>query len=74
MEEYIHENLEIAHANEEAYLNELVAYWLHFESYTSDWLNSKLDEVLIIVSQLVQTTTTDMNSWSEPIVISTKEP
>ncbi len=74
MEEYIHDNLEIAHANEEAYLNELVAYWLHFESYTSDQFSSKLDEVFIIVSQPVQITIADTNSWSEPIVISTKEP
>jgi hypothetical protein len=40
--------LEIARANEKAYLNELVAYQLKFEGYTYDWFISKLVEVLAI--------------------------
>ncbi len=74
MEEQIHDSLEIAHVDEEAYLNELVAYQLHFEGYINDWFNGKLDEVPIIVSQPVQTITVDTNSQNEPIITTTKEP
>ncbi len=35
-EDQIQNNLEIVHANEEAYLNELVAYQLQFKDYTYD--------------------------------------
>ncbi len=45
MEEQIQDSLEIACAYEEVYLNELVAYWLQFDGYTYDRLNSKLVEV-----------------------------
>ncbi len=55
-------------------MNELVAYQLHFEGYTYDWFNDKLDEVPIIVSQPVQVVTTNMNSQSEPSVTTTEEP
>jgi hypothetical protein len=43
--------LKIVYANEEAYLNELVAYQLQFEDYTYDQLTSKLVEVLVVVFQ-----------------------
>jgi hypothetical protein len=52
--------LEIARANEEAYLNELLAYQLHFEGYKYDQLIGKLVEVLVNVFQkfsFVQATT-----------------
>ena len=55
-------------------MNELVAYQLHFEGYTYDWLNGKLDEVPIIVSQPMQATTTNTNFQSEPIVTTIEEP
>ncbi len=54
-------------------MNELIAYWLHFEGYTYDWFNDKLDDVPIIVSQPMQDVTTNTNSQSEPIVINTEE-
>ncbi len=37
--------MEIIRANEEAYLNELVAYQLQFDGYIYDWLTGKLCEV-----------------------------
>jgi hypothetical protein len=40
----------MAHADEEAYLNELVAYRLKFEGYMYDWLSAKLVEILVKVS------------------------
>jgi hypothetical protein len=43
--------LEIACADEEAYLNELAAYQLHFEGYKYDWLIGKLAKVPIDVFQ-----------------------
>jgi hypothetical protein len=49
MEEYIQNSLEIIHANEKAYLNELVAYQLWFDGHTYDRFISKLVEVPIIV-------------------------
>jgi hypothetical protein len=45
----IQENLKIVCVNVEAYLNELVAYQLHFEGYKYDQLISKLVEVLVNV-------------------------
>jgi hypothetical protein len=36
IEKQIQESLEIIHVDEEAYLNELVAYWLHFKGYKYD--------------------------------------
>ncbi len=54
-------------------MNELIAYWLHFEGYTYDWFNDKLDDVPIIVSQLMQVVTTNTNSQSELIVTTTEE-
>jgi len=36
IEERIQDNLEIARVDEEKYLNELVAYQLHFEGYKYD--------------------------------------
>jgi hypothetical protein len=53
MKEHIHDSLEIVCVDEEAYLNKLVAYPLQFEGYTYDWLNVKLVEVPIIVSQKI---------------------
>ncbi len=46
---YIQESLDIARANEVVYLNELVAYWLHFEGYKYDQLTSKLVEIHVDV-------------------------
>ncbi len=51
VKEQFQESLEIIHASEEAYLNELVAYRLHFESYKYDQFISKLVEVLVNVFQ-----------------------
>ncbi len=61
MDEQIQANLEIIRANEEAYLNELVAYQLHFEVYKYDRLTGKLVEVPINVS------------WNEHVVTIIKE-
>ncbi len=49
IEEQIQNNLEIVRVDEEAYLNELVIYWLHFEHYKFDQVTSKLVEVPINV-------------------------
>jgi hypothetical protein len=38
------------HANEEVYLNELVAYQLQFDGYTYDRLIKKLIKVFITIS------------------------
>ncbi len=43
-EEQIQNNLEIAHADEETYMFELVAYKVQFLKYMYDRLNSKLIE------------------------------
>jgi len=51
IEKKIQESFEIVHVDEKAYLNELVAYWLHFKGYKYDWLISKLVEVPIYVFQ-----------------------
>jgi hypothetical protein len=59
----IQESLEIVHVDEEAYLNELVAYWLHFEGYKYDWLIGKLVEVLINVFQKKFTCATSCYSY-----------
>jgi CRISPR/Cas system-associated endonuclease Cas3-HD len=50
-EKKILESLDITHANEEAYLHELVAYWLHFEGYKYDRLINKLIEIPINIFQ-----------------------
>ncbi len=58
-------SLEIVHVDEEAYLNERIAYWLHFEGYKYDQLTSKLVEVPIIIFQkfsLVQAATIVISS------------
>ncbi len=49
MEEKIQDNLEIICADEEAYLNKLIAYRLQFEGYIYDQLSDKLVEVPINV-------------------------
>ncbi len=49
IEEQIQDSLEIAYANEEAYMNELVLYRLHFEGYKYDQVIGKLVKVLINV-------------------------
>jgi hypothetical protein len=77
VKEQIQESLEIIHASEEAYLNELVAYWLHFESYKYDQLISKLVEVLVNVFQNVnspmQETVVVISFWNGLVVSTTKE-
>jgi hypothetical protein len=68
--------LEIARVDEEAYLNELVAYWLHFEGYTYDQLTSKLVDVPITFSQKfspMQVMTAILSSWSEPFIITMEQ-
>jgi hypothetical protein len=45
LKKHIQESLEIARVNKKAYLNELVAYRLHFEGYKYDWLTGKLVEI-----------------------------
>ncbi len=54
-------------------MNELVSYWLHFEGYTYDRFNGKLDDVPIIICQPMQAATPDTNSRSEPIVTTIEE-
>ncbi len=51
IEKLTQESLDIARVDEEAYLNELVSYWLHFEGYKYDQLIGKLVEVPIDVFQ-----------------------
>jgi hypothetical protein len=50
MKELIQDNLEITHVNEEAYLNELVAYRLQVEGYMYDQFHNKLVEIFVTVS------------------------
>jgi hypothetical protein len=67
----VQDSLEIASANEEAYLNELVAHWLHFEGYKYDRITSKLVEVPINVLQKnshVQATTIITSFWKKCVV------
>ncbi len=69
--------MDIACANEEAYLNELVGYQLHFEGYKYDQLINKLIEIPVNVFQknsLMQSTTVATSSKNEPIVTTTKKP
>jgi hypothetical protein len=69
--------LEIACADEEAYLNELVVYWLQFDGYTYDQLTSKPIEVPVITFQkfsLVKATIIITSFQNEHVVITTKEP
>ncbi len=51
--ERIQDNLEMVCANEDAYLNKLVTYWLQFEGYTYDWLSTKLVEIHVEISQRI---------------------
>jgi hypothetical protein len=69
--------LKIVHVDEEAYLNELVTYRLHFEGYKYDQLISKLVEVLVNVlhrGSHVQPVVVATSSWSEHVVTTTEEP
>jgi len=63
IEKKIQESFEIVHVDEKAYLNELVAYGLHFEGYKYDCLNSKLVEVPINVFQKKFTCATSCCSY-----------
>ncbi len=65
--------MEIARANEKAYLNELIAYRLHFEGSTYDQLNNKLVEAPVIVSQHVQVATITTSSQSAHVVTTIEE-
>ncbi len=63
--------MEIVRVDEKTYLNELVTYHLHFESYKYDCLINKLIEVHVNVFQKnshVQVTDVVTSFWSEPIV------
>ncbi len=76
MKEQIQNSLEIVHTDEEAYMNELVAYRLQFDGYTYDQLISTLIEVPIIVFQkfsLVQATIVATSFRNELVVTTTKE-
>jgi hypothetical protein len=69
--------LKIVRVNEEAYLNELVAYRLHFEGYKYDQLISKLVEVLVNVlhkGSHVQPTSVTTSSQSKLVITTTEEP
>lgn len=75
--EQIQDNLEMVHANEDAYLNKLVTYWLKFEGYTYDWLSTKLVEILAEISQRIlpmQPTFALLSSRFELVTNTTKEP
>ncbi len=48
IEKQIQESFQIICVAEEAYLNELVAYRLHFEGYKYDWLIDKLAKVPVL--------------------------
>jgi hypothetical protein len=77
MKEQIQNSLEIICADEEAYLKELVACRLQFESYKYDRLIGKLVEVSIIIFHkfsFVQVATVATSFRNEPIVNITKEP
>ncbi len=57
--------------DEEPYLNELVEYWLHFESYKYDQVTSKLVEIPVNVFQKIspmQTTIVATSSRNEFVV------
>jgi len=62
--------------NEDAYLNELVTYWLKIKGYTCDWLSTKLVKILVEISQrilLVQPTFVGLSSQSELFTTTMKE-
>jgi len=68
--------LEIVHVGEEAYLNELVAYQLHFEGYKYDCLINKLIEVHVNVFQNnshAQVAAIATSFRSEPIITTIEE-
>ncbi len=69
--------MKIAHANEEAYLNELIAYRLQFDGYTYDQLTRNLIKVSIIISQKfspMQASIVVTSFRSEHVVTTIKEP
>ncbi len=69
--------MEIVCANEEVYLNELVAYQLQFEGYKYDWFNNKLVKVPINVSQKfspMEATIIATSSQSEHVVTTIDKP
>jgi hypothetical protein len=77
IEKQIQDSLDITHANEKAYLNELVVYWLHLESYKYDQVIGKLVEIPINVFQKnspMQTTNVATSSQSKLVVIINEEP
>jgi hypothetical protein len=75
--EQIQDNLELIRVDEEAYLNELVAYKLKFQGYKYVWLITKLIEEPIKVLQKKiprQPIPTGVSSQDEPIAMTTKIP
>jgi hypothetical protein len=50
MKEQIQDSLERVHADEEAYLNELITYMFKFQGYKYDQLNVKPIEVFVEIS------------------------
>jgi hypothetical protein len=68
--------LEIVRGDEEAYLIERVAYWLHLEGYKYDRLIGKLVEVLVTIFQknsLVQAAIVATSFQSEHVVTTIEE-
>jgi hypothetical protein len=69
--------LELICVDEEAYMNELVAYKLKFQGYKYDWLITKLIETFVEVFQKkipMQPLLVAMNSQDEPVAMTTKIP
>jgi hypothetical protein len=68
--------LDIAFVDEEAYLNELVAYQLHFKGYKYDRLTCKLVEVHVDVlqnSSHEQSIAMATSFWSKAVVTTNEE-
>jgi hypothetical protein len=75
--EHIQNSLKIVRVDEKAYMNELVVYQLHFESYKYDHVTSKLVEVPINVFQKLspmQATIVATSYRNEFVVITNEEP
>jgi hypothetical protein len=77
MEEQIQKNLELAHANDEAYLNELITYRLKFQGYKYDRLNAKPIETHVEVFKKfshVQLASIVVSSHSELVITTMEKP
>jgi len=75
--EHIQNSLKIVRVDEKTYMNELVVYQLHFESYKYDQVTSKLVEVPINLFQKLspmQATIVTTSYQNEFVVITNEEP